>query len=37
MKSEYLKQERASKGSALVVALALLFVAVDVALIARHL
>lgn len=37
MQSEYLKQEKASKGSALVVIIALLFSALDVALIARHL
>jgi len=37
MQSEYLKQERAGKGSALMVALALGFCALDVALIARYL
>jgi hypothetical protein len=36
MKSEYLKQERAGKGSALVVWCTLVFFAVDVYLIARH-
>lgn len=37
MQSEYLKQEKARKGSALMVTLALAFCALDVALIARYL